>query len=182
MLAAAWRSSASTNVQPRSAASARPTVLFPAPAGPMTITTIGALPFYTPVMHVRCAVHSARVAVNKLVLNLLCSSTVGRRTLVAAFAVGLVAITGWVTSADYRGVVPDGDYAPRRIESLTLTGSDAAAKRLDALARASFDAPLDWAPAYPLQHDPLARPVPACRFLPSEASGTTAKFDCVFEG
>ena len=122
-------------------------------------------------------------AAAKLVLNLLCRSTVGRRTSIAlAVAVGLVAVTGWVTSADYRGPVPGGDYAPRRIEPLTLTGPGADAKRVDALARATFDAPLDWPAAYPPENDPLARPVPGCRFLSSEPSGTTAKFDCVFPG
>jgi hypothetical protein len=135
-------------------------------------------------MHVRCAAPSRRAGSRQSWCSTCSvSSTVGRRaSIVAAIAVGLVAVTGWVTSADYRGIVPGGDYVPRRIESLTLTGSDAAARRLDALARATFDAPLDAAAAYPQENDPLARPVPACRFLPSEPSGTTAKFDCVFEG
>lgn len=104
----------------------------------------------------------------------------------AAVAVGLVAVSSWLTAAEYRGVVPDGDFEPRLIEPWILTGGDAAARRLDAIARATFVLPEDASffdnTTYSAGTDPLARPVPACRFVETEPSGTTPKFECVFEG
>ncbi len=67
----------------------------------------------------------------------------------------------------------------------TITGADAPARRLDALARATFDLPEDALLVNSVSRsgvDPLATPVPACRFVETDPSGTTPKFDCVFEG
>jgi hypothetical protein len=80
-----------------------------------------------------------------------------------------------------------GNYEPRRVESLMLSEPDAAARRLEALAQATFDLPSD---AWPTFHDgvpgamsdPQMRAVPTCRFIETEPSGTTPKFDCVFDG
>ena len=88
-------------------------------------------------------------------------------------------------AAEYPGPAPPGNFEPRRPEPWMLTGSEGEALRLEALARATFDLPDDWRPAdnASAQADnPLARPVPACRFVATEPSGTTPKFDCVFEG
>ena len=96
-----------------------------------------------------------------------------------------------MAAAEYRGALPEGDYHPARVESWTLAGPDAAARRLDTLARATFDLPLDpLPPAHERAHDgasdeasdPLTRALPTCRFVETEPSGTTPKFDCVFEG
>jgi len=83
--------------------------------------------------------------------------------------------------------MPGGDYEPRRVEPWTIAGPDAADRRLDTLARATFDLPpgafqalRDPAPVN--GSDPLTRPVPKCRFVDTEPSGTTPKFDCVFAG
>jgi hypothetical protein len=106
--------------------------------------------------------------------------------LAAAVAVGLVAISSWLAAAEYRGVVPGGDFAPRYVEKWMLTGGDAAARRLDAIARATFDLPADAVPSSADGADSdglaLAGPVPACRFVETAPSGTTPKFECVFEG
>jgi|SRR5688572_765644 len=83
--------------------------------------------------------------------------------------------------------MPGGDYEPRRVEPWTIAGPDAADRRLDTLARATFDLPPDAFqalrdPAPVNGSDPLTRPVPKCRFVDTEPSGTTPKFDCVFAG
>ena len=102
-----------------------------------------------------------------------------------------MAVSSWMAAAEYRGALPEGDYHPSRVESWMLAGPDAAARRLDTLARATFDLPLDpLPPAHERAHDgasgevsdPLTRAVPTCRFVETEPSGTTPKFDCVFEG
>ena len=88
-------------------------------------------------------------------------------------------------AAEYPGPAPGGNFEPHRIEPWMLTGSEGAALRLETLARATFDLPDDWRPADNADanaESPLRRPVPTCRFLATEPSGTTAKFDCVFEG
>jgi hypothetical protein len=112
-----------------------------------------------------------------------------RRTtiLVATVALGLLAITSWLSAAAYPGAVPAGDYTPHRVEPWTLQGPDADARRLDALVRATFDWPADIAATHDDEgdgdvSDPLSRPVPICRFIETELSGTTPKFDCVFPG
>src|SRR6185503_13964979 len=63
----------------------------------------------------------------------------------------------------------------------TLTGPQAKAERQDALRRATFIVPAD-VDTRPPAPDPLRDPVPSCQYAPSELSGTTPKFDCVFAG
>ena len=101
--------------------------------------------------------------------------------LVTALLVSAVGISTWLTAADYATIPPRGDFHERGAPAITLTGTAGKALRNDALRRAAFVVP---ASARSL-HDsspssPLRRPVPACRFVPSEPSGTTPKFDCVF--
>lgn len=98
-----------------------------------------------------------------------------------ALALSLVGISTWLAAADYRTVPPRGDFQERDAPTLTLTGSEGEVRRRDLLRRATFIVPANVqrlhvsSPATPLQ-----RPVPACRFVPSEPSGTTPKFECVF--
>ena len=102
-----------------------------------------------------------------------------------ALLVSAVGISTWLAAADYATIPPRGDFRERDAPTITLTGPDAKARRADALRRATFtmpaiDRPLHASsPSNPLP-DPLQRPVPSCRFAPSEPSGTTPKFDCVF--
>jgi len=103
----------------------------------------------------------------------------------AATTVGLVfAGVTWVADAKHHGPTPSGNYQPRRIDAWTYTGPDAAERRDDALTRAIFEIPeqpngvaaLVAGHTTPLEH------VPACRFTRTPLSGTSAKFDCVFDG
>ena len=64
-----------------------------------------------------------------------------------------------------------------------LKGPNARAERRDTLRRATFIVPASFRPLHAFSTpDPLTYPVPSCRFVPSEPSGTTPKFDCVFAG
>lgn len=103
----------------------------------------------------------------------------------AATTVGLVlAGVTWVADAKHSGPTPGGDYEPRRIESWTYTGADAAARRDDDLVRAEFDVPVPPADVKGLvaDHKTPREHIPACRFTRTPLSGTSAKFDCVFDG
>jgi len=87
-----------------------------------------------------------------------------------------------MAAAEYVAIPPRGDFVPHHTSDLALTGADANARRLDALRRAVFTLPADFSAAPSSGVDPLTTPVPACRLLPDDPSGTTPKFDCVFAG
>jgi hypothetical protein len=97
----------------------------------------------------------------------------------AVFAVG---ISTWMAAAEYAAIPPRGNFVPRPTSDIVLTGPDANARRLDALRRATFTLPADYLPDYSTSVDPLTAPVPSCRLVPEDPSGTTPKFDCVFAG
>jgi hypothetical protein len=107
------------------------------------------------------------------------------RGLLAAtvFAVSLGSLTNWLAAADYSAIPLTGDFQPHDAQVWTLAGKEGQRQRLEVLQRATFSLPADVDPAARADAaDPLNRPVPSCRFAPSEPSGTTPKFDCVFEG
>ena len=100
-----------------------------------------------------------------------------------AVIVSAVGVSTWLAAAEYPTVPPTGNFTERHAAEITLTGSDAASRRLAVLRRATFIAP------DALQHrrdalasDLLTHAVPSCRLAPSDPSGTTPKFDCVFAG
>jgi hypothetical protein len=126
-------------------------------------------------------------------------------TLVATtVALGLAGLT-WIADVNARGLPPGGDFEPREWQVWTFAGPDAETLRRDTFRRAVFDldsaadaAHLD-APVSAGFRREAQRPAPAesgfsrndhaagdalptCRFLPSPPSGTSAKFDCVFDG
>jgi hypothetical protein len=121
------------------------------------------------------------------VLGLLCTANVPRWTLVA-ITVGLALVgISWLSAAEYPSLPPAGDFEPRRLEPWMFTGPDADARRRDALRRAVFQIERSEREALELDdlaafHAELSHPVPACRFVNAEPSGTSAKFDCVFRG
>ena len=100
-----------------------------------------------------------------------------------ALVVSALGIATWLAAADYRTIQPAGNFEKPASLDLTLTGPDAAAERRDALRRATFLVPTrfqhlrDSLPA-----DLRSNGLPACRLAPSDLSGTTPKFDCVFAG
>jgi len=100
-----------------------------------------------------------------------------------ALVVSALGIATWLAAADYRTIRPAGNFAKPPSLDLKLTGPRAAAQRRDALRRATFIVPSrfqhlrDSLPA-----DLRANGLPACRLAPSDLSGTTPKFDCVFAG
>lgn len=107
-------------------------------------------------------------------------------TLVAT-TVGLaLAGMSWLVEADARGPLPAGSYEPHRIETWTYSGTDAGERRQNALQRAVLEL---GAAGLTAEHS-AAQELPAstqaeglsCRFLASPPSGTSAKFDCVFDG
>ena len=107
-----------------------------------------------------------------------------RPGLVAATAllVSAVGISTWLAAAEYLTIPPGGDFQGREPAEWTLTGPDAKHLRLDLLRRATFSLP---ASSTTPQDSALPNPraaVPWCRHQPSEPSGTTPKFDCVFPG
>ena len=105
--------------------------------------------------------------------------------LATALLVSAVGISTWLAAADYATIPPRGEFHERDVPAITLTGAAGKSRRADALRRATFIVPagvqsLHASSPANLPPDPLQRPVPSCRFVPSEPSGTTPKFDCVF--
>jgi hypothetical protein len=103
--------------------------------------------------------------------------------LASVFVLSVLGVSTWLAAAEYATIPPRGDFKEREVSAWTLTGPTAKADRLDALRRATYVVPPGFKPSdgssWPAG---LRKPVPACRFAPSEPSGTTPKFDCVFEG
>jgi hypothetical protein len=97
--------------------------------------------------------------------------------------VSAIGISTWLAAADYPAIRPEGNFQEPASLDLKLTGPEAAARRRDVLRRATFIVPdrfqhlRDSLPA-----DLRLHALPACRLAPSELSGTTPKFDCVFAG
>jgi hypothetical protein len=82
---------------------------------------------------------------------------------------------------------PQGFALGKRDDALELAGADAARLRRDALARAVlWQAPAERADLARLREQPDdffgQRDELVCKFRPRETSGTTPKFECVFEG
>jgi hypothetical protein len=100
-----------------------------------------------------------------------------------SFVVSALGIATWLAAADYRTIRPTGKFEKAPSLDLKLTGPEAAAERRDALRRATFIVPSrfqhlrDSLPA-----DLRSNGLPECRLAPSDLSGTTPKFDCVFAG
>jgi hypothetical protein len=108
-----------------------------------------------------------------------------RPGLVAATAllVSAVGISTWLSAAEYTTIPPDGDFHEhQQPPEWTLSGPDAVQQRREILSRATFTLPPSAAVVDSSIRDPLRAVVPGCRLLPSEPSGTTPKFDCVFPG
>jgi hypothetical protein len=99
-----------------------------------------------------------------------------------AILVVSVSISTWLAAAEYVARPLRGDFEPHEPHALVLTGADAKARRADMLRRATFTLPPDFSLHEPATPDPLRAVVPSCRFVPTELSGTTPKFDCVFAG
>jgi len=100
---------------------------------------------------------------------------------VSSLILTVLGISTWLAAADYPTIPPNGDFHRHQAAAWTLTGPNARAERRDALRRATFLVPATFQPLHiSSTSDPLSHPVPSCRFLPSEPSGTTPKFDCVF--
>jgi hypothetical protein len=98
-----------------------------------------------------------------------------------ALVVSVVGISTWLAAADYETVPPRGDFHEREAPTVSLTGPEGKVQRRDTLRRATFVVPPNAQHLHdPSPSNPLQRPVPSCRFAPSEPSGTTPKFDCVF--
>lgn len=107
--------------------------------------------------------------------------------LLSTVVLGITALSSWAIRADCPAILPDGDFEPRRPETRVYEGPDAAARRLDALARAAFrldaiDVAAVETTASGASRDPLTDPIPSCRFVAEPPSGTSPKFDCVFDG
>ena len=110
-----------------------------------------------------------------------------KRLIAAGAAVATVTLlTTWVIAADARGEAPSGRFEPASSLAWTFAGPDAERLRNEAIATAA----LRLGPADPqfgwwqgsAAGDPLAAPLPACRFVPTAPTGTSPKFDCVFDG
>jgi hypothetical protein len=108
-----------------------------------------------------------------------------RRSLLAvtAILVSAVGVSTWLGAAEYPAIRPAGNFEKHRAAEMTLRGPDVVAQRRDTLRRATFIAP----DAFQNRRDDLASDLlthglPSCRFAPSDPSGTTPKFDCVFAG
>jgi len=97
--------------------------------------------------------------------------------------VSALGIATWLAAADYPAIRPEGNFQEPSSLDLKLTGPTAPAQRRDVLRRATFIVPArfqhlrDSLPA-----DLRLHGLPACRLAPSDLSGTTPKFDCVFAG
>jgi hypothetical protein len=103
----------------------------------------------------------------------------------AATTVGL-AFAGitWVAGANHHGAAPHGNYEPQRLDAWTYSEPDAAERRQDALARAAFEIPdhTNGVIGLVARHTTTSDHIPTCRFARTPLSGTSAKFDCVFDG
>lgn len=92
--------------------------------------------------------------------------------------------SAWVLATQHREALPPGDFVPRG-DLRWPVAHDAASIRAAALARAKVrleSTPLDYTNILRGRvADVLSSPLP-CRFVPSEPTGTTSKFDCVLEG
>ncbi len=98
-----------------------------------------------------------------------------------ALLVSAVGISTWLAAAEYFTIPPGGDFHERQLAEWTLTGPDARRLRLDILRRATFTLPASFSTQDSALPNPRAA-LPWCRHLPSDPSGTTPKFDCVFPG
>lgn len=87
-------------------------------------------------------------------------------------------VTAWLSAADYAAETRAGSAEPH--EAWVLPGPDVEAQRLEALARAAVVLPrrVETRPDS-LWRDLHETTIPACQFIPSAPSGTTAKFDCL---
>lgn len=99
----------------------------------------------------------------------------------------IVTISAWLSATEYPALPPEGDFQPRVVETWMLTGDDAAARRRALLSRAVLrldpsDAHYFADVATEAIRDEIDGPVSLCRFLGNEPSGTSPKFDCVFDG
>jgi hypothetical protein len=111
-------------------------------------------------------------------------TTVRRVLLVALAGAALLgSISTWLVAADYPALPLKGAPVPHVPHTLTLTGPDAAARRNEIMRRAVFapGEPEGYGDALAPPGDPLNGAVPSCRFRPEPPSGTTPKFDCVFD-
>jgi hypothetical protein len=120
------------------------------------------------------------------------SRTHTRRLVIVGGAAGALAAGFWLWGAHRireGGRLPPGRYEARVARDWEVPEEKARALRDDALARARVWRP----PAVPIEEasltrnpsdpDPLdTRATLACRFLPSEPSGTTPKFECTRPG
>jgi len=93
----------------------------------------------------------------------------------------------WITAAESDGTPPDGRYAPTPLGDWTLDGPDAELQRLEMLSRAQLELTPEVAERFAAEafepiRGALAPPLPACRLLDAPPSGTSPKFDCVFDG
>ena len=111
------------------------------------------------------------------------------RTVTTGIAVLVVtaALGGWLLAAESVGSAPSGAYRPFPERILRLTGPDASARRSEMLVTATAryldEDPLTLHEPSPLAaDDPLQASLPECRFLAGPPTGTSAKFDCVFDG
>jgi hypothetical protein len=101
----------------------------------------------------------------------------------AALVVSALGISTWLAAADYPAIRPEGNFQEPASSTLKLTGPEADAHRRDAFRRATFIVPDRFQHLRDsLPSDLRRHALPACRLAPSDLSGTTPKFDCVFAG
>jgi hypothetical protein len=104
-----------------------------------------------------------------------------------AALIAAVGLSGWLLAAEARGTVPRGNYQPAREVEVTLTGSDAEARRRELVRSATprhlspDSLELQPLPSLPAGH-PLTADLPSCRFVAEAPTGTSAKFACVLDG
>ncbi len=101
--------------------------------------------------------------------------------LLSTVVLAIAGLSSWAVGAQCPALLPPGDFEPSSSETWLYSGADAAARRTETLRRAAFR--LDAAEAAALDvAEPASEPVPSCRFLPEAPSGTSSKFNCVFDG
>lgn len=116
-----------------------------------------------------------------------------RRAIGTSLAAALVLASAaiWLFAAEGRGAPPHGAYSPIKPAEWLLTGPNADARRNVALRRAQVRlepqprfAIEDAAAPFPRDRSrDLSRDKPlVCRFVNSEPTGTSPKFDCVLDG